>query len=1808
MIARGDLTGAAEALADVDAATNEELRSRSIAIAELDSDARRYATSWREAFEAGQVLPVPGSPSFFGAVFARLINDSQAASIALIGGLPPDAAGSDELATAIDSALDVALYQMHYRGDVRAVHGAVGAFRTLLGDRYILEKHRVAAELYRLDRLAPSDRVELRAEISELTGGGAAALAELAQEFATRGAYPAGAAAFHIAAEEDPAMDGRWLRGAANAEYLAGDTDSARESLERAAGQQADELAAAYDVALRHRDHSHLFEFVLAASEAPCAEPERAATGELLRARTEIVAGRSVGVAQRIRDRLQQCELPGLAATVGMALVDSGDFLGAEPLLRHAVMRRINDPELVATYLYVSDEAAVGEHRLAISAEAVDRVRQNMSTPAVLRLLVALDRTADPGVRALGDELLASAVGLSPGDFTLVSELALRRMNAGDEAAARDALALYASAADDELTALIGVARWMSNHFDTPLFIAIAYEDVAKHSDSARRFDALQGQSAAEFAWLQAARYFAGAGASDGTLEAIWGFVNAAGPNEAATWEELWSVEQLFSVLQPRDVLELGERAAAMGIPMADVQMRLGASYVEMGESVAAQRAYSAALSEDPSVLSEVMRWLERVDDRAVLIRVLHAIDPSERPYQVWVALADAHAEEAARSGLSPRGAMEHRVDARLSFRSAMRINREASFRAQTFADAGLHDVAAELHLRDLAENPERLTSLQLSLLSLAASGAPRIELDPLINRALDEFEEAALSRLRVALHQSHYTRDALDVGRRQLQLEARTSEALEATAASIIGYAIELDEIDEAQELIERYFTFPAARLAEPEGVPPARYLNVRDRDARAAALMGTASRLYERAELWALAAQTSIRRLELSGSSSQLILERALLSSLRMTGGEISRSQLERIAAAAGAGPDAWRALGSVAQAIERPEEALLCWTRVLELVPDDWSAELELGDLRAFAGEADRAHGHFLRAVDGAMRDGREAQTALYAAASFSRTGRGDLAIEVLEAVPNSTEVSLRLADYELAAGLPARALRRLARTAVPPGEAARVYLRHGYYREGVELWQRRASSMSPQSAEQLLDQFADAAFETLPFSQAIALIETTVSRTNAEDPQATRSDLLARAGSPLEAAAVLEAAMAGGGSNERWRDLAALYAVGGEWEAARLTATNGLDMSAPGWSLSLLELQAGYSSQSGVALSSRDAIAVGRYDDVLTLRLPPDASQEDRASYAGAMRVLAASGFDAEAWALLRPTLRGPFESQSWLVAAAIGGGEVAVALESRATAEPELTQEMVRELARTGDYESADRMLATWSAHGPDFDSIASAQLGLMLRNGTMSSERLDDWRNSDADDFWVATAARDMGFSSLASEFAQDLDSSDEALLWRFDVTYLSGEVDRAVAELIAALPTARAPYSLIVQALESIHPIVDRTAFLRVVDRALLERPGELELLLYRTLYEPDEDRLGLRQLVIGLRCDRGGVNHSLAWLVRRNADQAALALADGCSDIPTRARFLLGIVRDELPAVLDALEPGQALSLAARANDRGQSELAVGLATRALRASSSAGAYAQRAVAHARLGNTEQASGDTNSFLREAFDLTSDAPQLLSALSSAGMVESADLVAQALRRIPGAHSRIRSGGAAMVISALGESNPEAGIRYVEDQLPGALRLAPIAGLTVRVASLLEDSGDTAGAIATYRAHLELWPNDPTAQNNLGFLLLEHTELFDEAEDLARSAILNAGRVSSSVVDTLAWALYRQGRYEEAVGFSGQALRLSVSEPGFEVQSESQTQFLEHWDRIREAARSVQAAPTPEEPERRRRRGGRRN
>lgn len=73
--------------------------------------------------------------------------------------------------------------------------------------------------------------------------------------------------------------------------------------------------------------------------------------------------------------------------------------------------------------------------------------------------------------------------------------------------------------------------------------------------------------------------------------------------------------------------------------------------------------------------------------------------------------------------------------------------------------------------------------------------------------------------------------------------------------------------------------------------------------------------------------------------------------------------------------------------------------------------------------------------------------------------------------------------------------------------------------------------------------------------------------------------------------------------------------------------------------------------------------------------------------------------------------------------------------------------------------------------------------------------------------------------------------------------------------------------------------------------------------------------------------------------------------------------------------------------------------------------------------------------------------------------------------------------------------------------------------------------------------------AIAQYRAAADRWPESAMSLNALGYTLADRTDQYDEAEKLIEKA-LELDPDSPAIIDSWGWVLYRQGHYEEALGY----------------------------------------------------------
>ena len=93
------------------------------------------------------------------------------------------------------------------------------------------------------------------------------------------------------------------------------------------------------------------------------------------------------------------------------------------------------------------------------------------------------------------------------------------------------------------------------------------------------------------------------------------------------------------------------------------------------------------------------------------------------------------------------------------------------------------------------------------------------------------------------------------------------------------------------------------------------------------------------------------------------------------------------------------------------------------------------------------------------------------------------------------------------------------------------------------------------------------------------------------------------------------------------------------------------------------------------------------------------------------------------------------------------------------------------------------------------------------------------------------------------------------------------------------------------------------------------------------------------------------------------------------------------------------------------------------------------------------------------------------------------------------------------------------------------------------------------------ERLGQWPEAEADFRAALAIEPNQSTVLNYLGYSLVERGELLDEALEMIERAV-RAEPDSGYITDSLAWALFRLGRYAEAVPPMERSVELEPTDP----------------------------------------------
>ena len=99
---------------------------------------------------------------------------------------------------------------------------------------------------------------------------------------------------------------------------------------------------------------------------------------------------------------------------------------------------------------------------------------------------------------------------------------------------------------------------------------------------------------------------------------------------------------------------------------------------------------------------------------------------------------------------------------------------------------------------------------------------------------------------------------------------------------------------------------------------------------------------------------------------------------------------------------------------------------------------------------------------------------------------------------------------------------------------------------------------------------------------------------------------------------------------------------------------------------------------------------------------------------------------------------------------------------------------------------------------------------------------------------------------------------------------------------------------------------------------------------------------------------------------------------------------------------------------------------------------------------------------------------------------------------------------------------------------------------------------LTMRVANVYEGGGRLGDAEKELRSLMAADPLDADAMNSLSYMLAEHNERLPEAVDLAQRA-LKVEPGNPAYLDTLGWALFKQGKFEEAADPLGKAAAILI-------------------------------------------------
>jgi len=149
-----------------------------------------------------------------------------------------------------------------------------------------------------------------------------------------------------------------------------------------------------------------------------------------------------------------------------------------------------------------------------------------------------------------------------------------------------------------------------------------------------------------------------------------------------------------------------------------------------------------------------------------------------------------------------------------------------------------------------------------------------------------------------------------------------------------------------------------------------------------------------------------------------------------------------------------------------------------------------------------------------------------------------------------------------------------------------------------------------------------------------------------------------------------------------------------------------------------------------------------------------------------------------------------------------------------------------------------------------------------------------------------------------------------------------------------------------------------------------------------------------------------------------------------------------------------------------------------------------------------------------------------------------------------------------------------------IAEDDPDAALTFLTSAVD---ELEPDAELAYRLGILYEQLGRRADALATMERVLAIEPRHPDALNFLGYSLAEAGRDLERAERLIRAALElkpNAGYIK----DSLGWALFQQGKADEAIVWLEEALADEGPDPVIMEHLADAYAVVGRWDDARRA------------------------